>query len=590
MAGSRTLGALFAAVALAISVVSADAAPRWVRPPAHDTVVIFMHGLWGDANGTWRSAANTSWPEMLATDDAFKNVDIYVAEYPTQRGRPGLTIPEISTLLRDPLREVFETHSRVVFVAHSMGGIIVRDLIVRYPTWTHDKVKMIYTYGTPMDGSYLARLATIVFSDKAIRQLIPGRFLDELVERWRAAELETKVISYCGYETESLVIVGAKSANRVCTYDSIAFPFTHTDLVKPTGQSDVRYAAFRSAFVRHFGRGTAAATPVAAPLPAQPAPQVATRTPEEWMNEQYARFNARLPLPPNSIGASSTCDETSKPIVLVNWSTVDSADYYIVRRNGRDVFTSTKSDYIDRDVTLGMPYSYGVQACNADGCGPSSPLSVSDHAPERCGPNTPPRCGRITQNAMSGVVPLRVRFSVAVSDDEDTPFVFWNFGDGRYIGGLTTVEHTFTSPGTYVVRANVSDQRGGIVECTASVAVTGVALEPSAADDLWFEEWRAEPGSPHIVEWPKVGPPETEFRFIAKVPERYGKAVAYRWKFNDNGSIGGEWSPWSPSPEIRHTFKTYSDVSTESVSLAVRFDDGRAVTMGGTTVVVRRRR
>lgn len=575
---------------------SIDAAPRWVRPPVNDTVVIFMHGLWGNAEGTWRSKANTDWPDMLARDDRFRRVDVYVAEYPTERGKPGLTIPQITAQLSEPLREIFDSHSRVVFICHSMGGIVVRQLMVKYP-WARTKVKMIYFYGTPMDGSHWAWLAALIFPDRAVRQLISGEYLDELTEEWLAEELQDRVKSYCAYETQPQpprVIVSEKSSERLCNRELIPLSSDHSNLVKPTGVSDLRYVVFANAFTRELLGGVPSAALSASP-PAFASPPTTVsptniRTADDWMRDQLDRFNSRLPPPPGTLSAASICDAHAKPVVHVEWSEVKGADYYLVRRSGRDVYSATKTEFEDRDVGLGISHSYGVQACSADGCGLASPLFVSSTLPERCGANTPPRCGSITQSKERGEVPLKVRFSVVPTDpDGDTPHVWWMFGDGRYIGGLDHVEHSFTAPGTYEVKATVSDGVGGVGTCSANVVVTGKALDPIAADDLWFQEWQAEPGSPFIAESPKVGPPETEFRFKARIPERYGTAVAYRWNFRDNATLGGEWSEWSTSPEISHRFKTYSHVATETVLLGVKFSDGRSTQMGGTTIVVRRR-
>ena len=53
--------------------------------------------------------------------------------------------------------KLFSKHNEVVFVAHSMGGLIVQRLLLTH----HDlapKVRFIYFLSTPQEGSAIARL------------------------------------------------------------------------------------------------------------------------------------------------------------------------------------------------------------------------------------------------------------------------------------------------------------------------------------------------------------------------------------------------------------------------------------------------
>lgn len=51
----------------------------YARRTNAETIVVFVSGLFGDAQSTWtNSATGAYWPSLLKADPAFQNTDIYV--------------------------------------------------------------------------------------------------------------------------------------------------------------------------------------------------------------------------------------------------------------------------------------------------------------------------------------------------------------------------------------------------------------------------------------------------------------------------------------------------------------------------------
>src|SRR5271166_3264118 len=87
-------------------------------------VIVFVHGI-HVGRDTWRASNGAYWPQLIQTDPHFRESDVVVAEYPTPSMRGQLSTEKLSQLLWQRLKaqRVWE-HREVVFVAHSLGGIL----------------------------------------------------------------------------------------------------------------------------------------------------------------------------------------------------------------------------------------------------------------------------------------------------------------------------------------------------------------------------------------------------------------------------------------------------------------------------------
>jgi hypothetical protein len=77
--------------------ISAQASPssRYIRNTNADTVIVFVHGVFGDSTSTWTAPNNAYWPDIVTHDPEFDGTDVFVYQYPTQIGT-RLSIDELA--------------------------------------------------------------------------------------------------------------------------------------------------------------------------------------------------------------------------------------------------------------------------------------------------------------------------------------------------------------------------------------------------------------------------------------------------------------------------------------------------------------
>jgi pimeloyl-ACP methyl ester carboxylesterase len=225
-------------------------------------VVVFVHGIFGSNQDTWlNSEARITFPHLLATDPTLSNeVDVFAFEYFTPRFGAAPSIVDLADQLRGDLDDnhVFEDHQKVVFLAHSMGGIVVREFLLNQQARLA-KVPMIFFYATPTNGSELAALSKLASSNPQLRGMAPiegNDLLQSIQSMWLGSEQARSISSYCGVEelpTNGVMVVSRSSSTSLCNRGFDPITANHIDIVKPTDRSDPRYSRFANALRETIG-------------------------------------------------------------------------------------------------------------------------------------------------------------------------------------------------------------------------------------------------------------------------------------------------------------------------------------------------
>jgi hypothetical protein len=147
----------------------------WLRGSSNNSALVFVHGLFSNTADAWRSPG-AYWPDIVRNEPALDEHGIYLFGYDTGAAPGNYSIGDATNALHEYLKlDGLLDLRQIVFVAHSMGGIIARKLAVsRQQVFTQRQTSLgFFLVASPSLGSNYANLfgALIRLNNLQIDQL-----------------------------------------------------------------------------------------------------------------------------------------------------------------------------------------------------------------------------------------------------------------------------------------------------------------------------------------------------------------------------------------------------------------------------------
>ena len=228
--------------------------------------IIFVHGLGGDALSTWhpqgKAELENSWLTWLGED--LEDVGIWTIAYAAEPFRiRGDTLPlaERATDIVELLNENELGTRPIIFVTHSMGGLVVKQLLRNACDYGNSdwkkilgQTKGIVYLSTPHSGSNIANwlkyIGSLVGRSESVRELEANdsRLL-ELLEVHRNHDVLSQIPIKVYYETKptrGVFVVDRTSANPgIKGSPPLPVEKDHIGIAKPESREDRPYQGVR---------------------------------------------------------------------------------------------------------------------------------------------------------------------------------------------------------------------------------------------------------------------------------------------------------------------------------------------------------
>lgn len=283
----KTTGIVTATILLVVVAISSpinadDKLPEsgknntWYTQNDADTVFVFVHGVLSDSRQAWAQENDPSinWPRLIDQDEIFESPSIFLGGFYTATDSGAYDMRDAANeLYRNLVINGVLKKPKIIFIAHSTGGIVVRHMLVRKTEKFADKRVGLVLIASPSLGSRDADRLSIITRltrhqlgqelkwdapflrelDKDFRNLVNNRKLPALIgTEW----LEHH---YVGGELGKLfglardeVVVEEDSAARYFGEPIVLADTTHITAVKPASVDHPAHASLRFFYLEEF--------------------------------------------------------------------------------------------------------------------------------------------------------------------------------------------------------------------------------------------------------------------------------------------------------------------------------------------------
>ncbi|KQZ45289.1 ABC-three component system protein [Duganella sp. Root1480D1] len=257
---------------------------RFLTKSNKNNIVLFVHGLCGGEE-TWKNEDGRCFQELLLCHaDVANHFDIATFDYFTSffdtpsnvvntigwlkslfkhssnKNKKNVNVEEISELLRTQIRFKLNEYDNVIIVAHSMGGLISKNCIIKDITdHGHSKIKLLISLAVPHLGSDGATYGKLISSNIQLVDLAPlSELCPRMNEKWIKLSIKPDIKYFYGTYDEVVPKVSAVGVDA-SPKDVIACDDSHISICKPESEESTSVIAVRK-FLSEFRDGSGEST------------------------------------------------------------------------------------------------------------------------------------------------------------------------------------------------------------------------------------------------------------------------------------------------------------------------------------------
>lgn len=247
---------------------------RFISKNNHNNLVVFIHGFTG-AEETWINEEGKSFAEMLLgfeeirSNHDFAEVIYYskimdfqktksaskfiksIFKRSTKAVKKNIEINELAKFVRSLIHYNCESYENIIIIAHSMGGLVAKALIVdEIKNASTKRIKKYISLAVPHSGSNFAVIAGSIFNNPQVVNLEPlSEAVKSLNEDWLKLQkdLPSSLYIYGQYD----MIVPKTSAVPIGIGEEYIVPCDedHNSITKPMSVEKLCFLAVKKELV-----------------------------------------------------------------------------------------------------------------------------------------------------------------------------------------------------------------------------------------------------------------------------------------------------------------------------------------------------
>jgi hypothetical protein len=220
-----------------------------------DRLLLFVHGLGGAGQATWRDGSQPGFPEFISADGALLDLaDTAFFAYPTSLLRLPFTriapgILDLAEGLRSQIEAQYPRYKSIALICHSLGGLVARKyLLEQVKQGKALRVDKLLLFAVPNNGSSLAGVARhISWHHNQLAELCRNSgFIQELNDDWSRLKMNDRlavkyVVAGQDRVVDKLSAIGQWGNENV----EAVLDADHVSVVKPHRPTDLSFRFFR---------------------------------------------------------------------------------------------------------------------------------------------------------------------------------------------------------------------------------------------------------------------------------------------------------------------------------------------------------
>lgn len=185
----------------------------WYVDNASNTAFVFVHGFFSDSTKCWTNSNGAYWPDLVIKDKRLESPSVYMAGYYTGVDSGNYKVADCANEVFDALTQPgfngepsVISKQNIVFVCHSLGGIVVRYMLEQHREMFKEKAIALLLMASPSYGSDYASglgISALIrfYKNKIAAQLKAANgSLQDLDDRFKLMVHERKIPKLVGAE------------------------------------------------------------------------------------------------------------------------------------------------------------------------------------------------------------------------------------------------------------------------------------------------------------------------------------------------------------------------------------------------------